>query len=121
MKNRMLLRTIYQHALIYECLVVVFAISWFMHHLALWKMEGCNRHFAVMDGRTLRAMALIDWGAVNSWLAVAYVCLTLASVAFLQVRGHPRWTWWATAIVFCVPCVVYWFPCAYIAGKLLAF
>jgi hypothetical protein len=45
--------------------------------------------------------------------------LAVASVAFLQIRGRPSWTCWLIAVVYCIPCVVYWGPCLYIFGKLL--
>jgi hypothetical protein len=84
-------------------------------------MEMCDRQFALMNDRTLRAMALIDWVAANWWLAAAYAFLPVACVAFLQIRGRPSWTYWPAAALFCLPCVVYWVPCAYIMGKLLGF
>ena len=82
-------------------------------------MEIYNRHFLVMNGQTLKAMALIDLVADNWWLALAYFVMVVAAVAFLQIRGRPAWTYWVTAVFFCIPCFAYWFPCAYIAGKLL--
>jgi hypothetical protein len=106
-------------AAIHVCLAVFFAFCWVTHYAAVLKMQFFNRQFALMNDKTLRAMALIDWVAANWWLAVAYAFLAVASVAFLQFRGRPRWTWRVTALVFCIPCVVYWQPCAYIAGKLL--
>ena len=81
-------------------------------------MEICHRQFVVMNVRTLRTMALIDWVAGHWWLAMAYFVLVVAAVAFLQIRGRPAWTYWLTAALFCIPCVAYWFPCAAIAGKL---
>ena len=72
-----------------------------------------------MNDETLRAMALIDWVAANSWLAIAYVVLVVAAVAF---AANP----WASSVdlladcrVLCIPCVVYWWPCIYIGGKCL--
>ena len=104
---------------IYVCLAVFFALCWFSHCLARLAMETCKRQFLVMDGKTFRAMALVDWVAAHWWLAAAYVFLVLASVAFLQVRGRPAWTYWVTAMLFCIPGFAYWLPCAYLAGKLL--
>ncbi|MGA2035641.1 MAG: hypothetical protein ABSG68_25615 [Thermoguttaceae bacterium] len=112
-------KAINKHGAIYGYLALFFAFCWFIHFAASMKMEGCNRQFALMNDRTLRAMALIDWVPTHSWLVLAYVLLVVASVAFLQVRGQRSWTYWATAVVYCIPCVVYWLPCAYIAGKLL--
>ena len=117
-KSGVIFRAINKHSL-YVCMGVLFALCWFSHYLARLAMEICNRHFPVMDGKALRAMALIDWVAAHSWLAFAYAFMVIASVAFLQVRGRPAWTCWATAILFCIPCFAYWFPCALIAGKLL--
>jgi hypothetical protein len=117
-KSGAILRAIGKRA-IYVCLVVFFALCWFSHYLARLAMEICNRHFLVMDGKTMRAMALIDWIAVHWWLAIAYVSLVVASVAFLQIRGRPPWTYWVTAVFFCIPGFAYWLPCALIAGKLL--
>ena len=120
MKAGVILAAIQRCAAVYVCLAAFFAICWFIHFAASMKMEFCNRQFALMNDKTLRAMALIDWVAAHAWLAIAYVFLTAASVVFLQIRGRPAWTYWLAAVVFCVPCVVYWLPCAYIAGKLLA-
>jgi hypothetical protein len=103
---------------IYVCMAVFFALCWLSHYLARLAMEICNRQFLVTDGKTVRAMALIDWVAAHSWLAIAYIFLVLASVAFLQIRGRPPWTYWVTALLFCIPCFAYWLPCAFITGKL---
>ena len=104
-------RAITKHA-IYACMAVFFALCWFSHYLARLAMEVCNRQFLVMNGKTLRAMALIDWVAAHWWLAVGYVFLVAASVAFLQIRGRRPWTYWATAVLFCIPGFAYWLPCA---------
>ena len=121
MRNVTLLTaTISRYAFIHMCLAVFFAFCWFAHCLAILKMEAFGRQFIVMNDSTMRAMTLIDWVAANSWLAIAYVCLVFASVAFLQVRGHPRWTCWIVALIYCIPCAMYWMPCAYIAGKFFA-
>ena len=116
MKSGVLFRAITKHA-IYVCMAVFFALCWFSHYLARLAMEICNRQFLAMNGKTLRAMALIDWVAAYSWLAIAYVFLVVASVAFLQFRGRPPWTYWVTALLFSIPCFAYWLPCAFIAGK----
>ncbi len=114
-----MIRSTNRHAAIYVFMSVLFALSGFSHYLARLTMEICDRHFAVMNGKTLRAMALIDWVAGHGWLAMAYVLLVVGSVAFLQIRGRPAWTYWVAAVLFCIPCAAYWLPCAYIAGKLL--
>ena len=107
-----------QHATIYVCLAMFFALCWFSHYLARLTMEVCNRQFLAMNGKTLRAMALIDWVAAHAWLALAYVFVVVAAVAFLQVRGRAPWTYWAAAVLFCIPGFAYWLPCVFIAGKL---
>lgn len=112
-------KAINRHAAIHECLAVFFAFCWFLHFAASIKMECCKRGLCVINDSTLRAMALIDWVGAHWWLAVAYALLAVASIAVLQIRGRPAWTWWLTAAVYCIPCIVYWSPCAYIAGKLL--
>jgi hypothetical protein len=61
MKIRTILRAINRYAAIHVCLAVLFAFCWLIHHLAFRKMEMCDRQFAVMNDRTLRALALIDW------------------------------------------------------------
>lgn len=112
------LRTIGKHANIHVCLAVIFAFSWFFHYMAYMRMEMCNRQFFVMNDRTMRTMALIDYMAANPWLAIAYAFLAFAAVVFLQIRVRPPWTCWLTAAAFCAPCIVYWSACAYIAvGK----
>ncbi len=113
-----ILKAIHKHAAIHECLAVFFAFCWFTHFAASLKME-MRSHFASMDDETLRDMALIDWVAAHSWVAIAYVLLVVASVAFLQIRGRPEWIYWLAAAVFCIPCVVYLDRCVYISGKLL--
>jgi hypothetical protein len=70
-----------------------------------------------MNDETLHAMALIDWLAANSWLAIAYIVLVVAAVVFAQVRGHPAWSYWLTAVVFCIPCALYCGRCVYIMFK----
>ena len=119
MKVRIILAAINRHAAIYVCLAVFFAFCWFLHFVASLKMEICNRQFGLMNDKSLRAMALTDWVADHSWMAIAYVFLVVASIAFLQIRGRPAWTCWLTAALFCIPCIVYWLPCLYIFGKLL--
>jgi hypothetical protein len=114
------LRTIGKHANIHVCLVVIFALSWFLHYMASMRMEMCNGQFRVMNDQTMRTMALIDFIAANFWLAIVYAFLVFAAVVFLQIRARPPWIWWLTAVAFCAPCIVYWSACAYIAvGKLL--
>jgi len=110
-------RTSKKHAAIYVCLAVFFALCWFGHYLARLAMEACNRQFLAMNGKTLRAMALIDWVAAHAWLALAYVFVVVAAVVFLQIRGRAPWTYWVTAALFCIPGFVYWLPCVFIAGK----
>ena len=121
MKVGAILTVIRRHAGIYVCMAVFFAFCWLIHYAALLKMEICDRQFAVMNDGTLKAMALIDLVAAHPCLAIAYVALAFVSVAFLQVRRRPRWTWWGSALVYGIPCVVYWSPCAYIAGKFPGF
>ena len=119
MKVGTILAAINRHAAIYVCLAVFFAFCWFLHFAASLRMEICNRQFGLMNDKSLRAMALIDWVADHSWMAIAYVFLVVASIAFLQIRGRPAWSCWLTAALFCIPCIVYWLPCLYICGKLL--
>ena len=120
MKSRTILREINRHAAIYVCLAVFFAFCWFIHFAAYLKMGACNRQFAVMNDETLRAMALIDWITVHFWLAIAYVLLVIASVAFLQIRGRRPWTHWVAALSLCGPCLLYWSACMYCATVLAA-
>ena len=114
-----LFRAINRHAAIYVCLAAFFGLGWIIHYLAFLKMEICNRQFVVMNDKTLRAMALIDWVSAHSRLAIVYVFSVVASIAFLQIRGRPPWAYWLAAVLFCLPCVVYCTTCAYIANKLL--
>lgn len=110
-------RAINKHA-IYVCLAVFFGLCWISHYLARLAMEICNRQFLAMNAKTLRAMALIDWVATHGWLALTYVLVVVAAVSFLQIRGRPPWTYWVTAVLFCIPGFAYWVPCVFIAGKL---
>ena len=119
MKIRASLPAINRHAGIHACVGVYFAFWWLIHFAASMKMEACNRHFALMNGETFRAMALIDWIAAHSWLVIAYVFLAVGSIAFLQIRGRPPWTCWIIAVVYCVPCIAYLKACVYITGKFL--
>ena len=120
MKVGAILAAIWRHAVVHACLATLFAMCWFTHHVALLRMEICDRQFAMMNNRTWKSMALIDWVTAHSWLAIAYIVLAFVSVAFLQARRRPAWTWWVTALVYGIPCAVYWSPCAYIAGKFLS-
>lgn len=120
LKSGAIFRAFARHAAIHVCLALFFGLCWFIHYLAVLKMEIGKRQFAVMNDKTLRAMALIDWLATHYWLAIGYVLLVVASVAFLQIRGRPPWTCWLAAVLFCLPCVVYCTTCAYIANKLFA-
>ena len=107
-----------RRAAIYVCLAVFFALCWFSHYLARLAMDICGRHFPAMNVKTLRAMALIDWVAAHAWLALAYAFVVVAAVVFLEIRGRAPWTYWVTAVLFCIPCFAYWLPCVFIAGKL---
>jgi hypothetical protein len=119
MRSETILRAIGKHANIHICLAVFFALSWLIHHLAYGRMEMCDRQFSLMNDRTLRTMALIDFVAANPWLAIGYALLAPAAVVFLQVRGRPAWTCWVAAAAFCLPWIPYWNACVYIAvGKL---
>ncbi len=114
------LKTIGRHANVHICLTAVFAFTWFLHYMAAMRMAMSDRQFTVPNSRTMRTMALIDLVDAHYGLAIAYAILTFAAVAFLQIRGRPSWTCWLAGAVFGVPCVVYWFGCAYIAvGKLV--
>ena len=112
-----ILRAINRHAAIHVCLAVFFAICWGTHFAASLKMEGCHRQFAVMNDKTLEAMALIDWVGANSWLAIAYVVMVVAAVAFAPFRGYPAWAYWLTALILCIPCALYCGKCVYIMNK----
>ena len=120
----MKIETINRHAAIYVCLAVFFATCWFLHHLARLTLEMCNqnaelREWALSNDRMVKATALVDWVAAHAWLAIAYVVLVVAAVVFAQVRGHPAWTYWLTAVILCIPCVVYWWPCGCVLLNLL--
>ena len=124
MKIGTILKAINQHAAIYVCLAVFFAFCWFIHHLARLTIEICNRdaewrEWAVTNDRMKKAMALVDWVAAHSWLALVYAVLIVTAVAFAEVRGHPAWTCWLTAMILCIPCVAYWWPCGCILLNLL--
>jgi hypothetical protein len=115
-----ILRAIKRHAAIYACLAIFFAFSWLIHYSAFLKMEGCHRQFALMTDRTLRAMALIDWVTANAWIAMAYVVLVVAAVAFAQFRGHPAWTYRLAALILCTPFLLYCGKCVYIMNVIFA-
>ena len=69
----------------------------------------------MMTDRILYAMGLIDLVAANFWLALAYAVLVVAAVGFSQFRRHPAWSYWLTAVILCVPCLLYSWKCVYIA------
>jgi hypothetical protein len=124
MKIGTTLKAINRHAAIYVCLAVFFGFCWFLHHLARLTIEMCNRNaewreWVSTNDRMTKAMALSDWVAAHSWLAIAYVVLVVAAVAFAQVRGHPAWSYWLTVLILCIPCVVYWWPCGCILLNLI--
>jgi len=103
---------------VYVCLALIFLLTCFTHFVAQMKLELAGQ-FILINERTLKAMALVQWVAAHPGLALAYVMLACGSIAFLQARGRPRWSWWCTALLYCIPCVIYWVPCGYVAGKLL--
>src|SRR4051794_15443503 len=124
MKIETILKTINRHTAIYLCLVLFFAFCWFIHYLARQTIEICNRNaewreWAMTNGRMVKATALIDWVAAHSSLAVAYAVLIVTVVAFSQSRRHPVWTFRLTALILCIPFVVYWWPCGCVVLNLL--
>ncbi len=124
MKLGTILKAIYWNAGIYVCLAAFFALCWVFHHLARLTIEICNRNaewreWALTSDRMIKATALVDWVAAHSYLAIAYVVLVVAAVAFAQIRGHPAWTYRLTAVLLCIPCVAYWWPCWCILLNLL--
>lgn len=119
MTARTILAAIHRYGAIHICLVMFFLLCWLVHSVAFTKMEAHDRTFSSMNDGTMRAMALMDWVASHSWLVLGYVALVMASVGFLQIRGRPSWTYVLVASLFCIPCMLYWIPCAHIAGKLI--
>ncbi len=117
MKNATSFRAIARHPAIYLCLAQFFGFCWFAHYMARLKMEECHRQFSVMNDRTLQDMALIDCLSSHAWLAIGYIALIFAAVAFAQFRGHPAWTYWMTALMLCIPSLFYGAICVYIACK----
>ena len=105
-----------KQAVIHVCLGLLFASCWLIHHLASLRMEAVRRDFVLLSNRAIRAMSVLDFVAARGWLAIAYVALVFAAVGFLQVRGRPPWTHWLAALLFCIPCMLYWAACAYVAG-----
>jgi hypothetical protein len=117
MKIGTILSTINKHAAIYICLGVFFALSRFAHNMALMRMESCKRQFLLMNDETTHSMSMIDFVAATYWLAIVYSFLILAAVVFLQILWRPRWIYWLTAIILCIPLVVYLGTCSYIIFK----
>jgi hypothetical protein len=114
------LRAINRYAAIYVCLALFFTACWWTHFAAFLKMEDSHRQFALMTERTMRAMAMLDWVTSNSWLAMVYVVMVVAAVAFAQFRRHPAWTYWLTALILCIPGLLYAGKCVYIMTVLFA-
>jgi hypothetical protein len=121
MKIGTVLRTINKNGAVYLCMGGSLAMSWSSHCIAVEKTKAYKRQLTFTNDAALRSIAsVIDWIAANRWLAIAYIFLVVASVAFLQIRRRPPWTHWLAALCLCAPCLFYWSACAYYATALLA-
>jgi hypothetical protein len=89
------------------------------HFTALARMEGAGRHFAIMDARTVREMAVIDFVHGNVWIVIAYTVVFAGSLLWLEIRGFARWWLWAAFAVFALPCAAYSWGCVHIGGKFI--
>ncbi len=119
-----ILNAINKYAAVHVCMAAFFALCWFFHHLARLTLEICDqnadwREWASTNARMKNAASLVGWVAAHSSLAIAYVVMVIAAVAFAHVRGHAAWTYWLAALILCIPCSIYWWPCACILLNLL--
>lgn len=117
MKIGTILRATNKYGAVHLCLGGSFAMSWSSHCMAFEKMEACRRQSIFANDCAMPSIAFaIDWVGANCWLAIAYLLLVAAAVAFLQINGRPPWTHWLAALAFCAPCLAYWAVCAYCAN-----
>lgn len=110
------IKTVVRRIGIHVFLAMIFGSTWFIHHVAVIRMEMSDRQMWPLDDGTMRAMALVDLMESNAWWATSYAALAFGAVAFLQLRARPPWTYWLTAAMFSAPCMLYWIACARIAA-----
>jgi hypothetical protein len=110
-------RQINRHVGIHALLALFFGLCWLIHNLAFTRLKMDP---TMLHDRTAHSWVLVGYVAENFWLAIAFILLAFGSVAFLQFRNRAPWTYWLTALLFCIPCIVYWIACARVLGKLVS-
>src|SRR5450631_69486 len=84
------------------------------HIMALARMDSVNRQFPIMNLRTERGMATIDFLNDNRWIAWVFAVAFIGSLLYLELRAAPRWSVWLVFFSFTAPCIFYLIGCAYI-------
>ena len=113
------LRSVNRHGVIYVCLALFAAVCVGAHVAAAFRVDACEGRFLLMNERTIRGMALIEFMRQNLWFPLLYGLLAVAGVLYLQIRGYPRWVPWLYAAILCLPCCWYLSVTAYIGGKVI--
>ena len=114
---RTCLKRVNRHSAAAFAAALFLALCGLSHYLGLQKMAAVARRFPVMNSRTEKGMALIDFLDSHRWFAAAFAFLFIGSLLYLEMRGSPRWSVWLTFFVFAVPCLMYLMVCAYISNK----
>ena len=119
MTFKQILRSINHNFFVHFCLLVFLGLCVLCHLSATFKIDMSGGHFTLMNERTVKSLALIQFIGTNLWFPVLYGLVTFGGVFYLQVRGHPRWAYWLYAAVLCLPFWFYMSACAYIGGKFI--
>jgi len=108
-----------RHAASSMLLVLLLGASAVADFMARTRMDMANRRFAIMDGRTVREMRVIDFIHAHLWIVIAYLAVFLAFLLWLEFRGAPRWSVWVTFIMLAVPALTYGSACLHIGNKFI--
>ena len=87
------------------------------HIMVLARMDFVKRQFPIMNLRTERSMAIIDFLNGNRLIAWVFIIAFISSLLCLELRAAPRWLVWLVFFSFAAPCGAYWMICAYIGGS----
>ena len=113
------LKWINRHSASSVVLLLLLGASTFAHVLAHLRMDMANRQFAIMDDRTIREIAVIDFMHAHYWVAIAYAVVFFATLLWLEIRSAPRWAVWVMFCLLALPCLVYAGACLRIGNKFI--
>ena len=90
------------------------------HCLARARMEAGHRQFPVMEPRTIRSMAVIDFLHQHWAMPYLYLVVFVGSLIYLEWRNAPRWSQWVVFFFFALPAITYFIGCVRIGGKVIS-